>query len=126
MCQGKQSITRFPSGLVFRAKAQETGDQDQKRISVGLLGDDAEDRFLPSANLLSHKSDRLMDFIPAHQTWIKTRRKMTEGDTNTVGIGLVRSSLRKPFLTTPLCLTLFGFLPDTGLLIETTALELAK
>lgn len=40
--------------------------------------------------------------------------------------GLVDATLGKPFLATPLRLTLFGFLADARLFVEATSLEFPK
>lgn len=120
---GEQPITGFPGCFVFGAKAQETGDEDQKRISVGLLGDDSKDRFLPPAHLLPDQLDSRMDLIPAHQACRRARGRMRpSGITKSVRICLFRSPLGEPLLSTSLRFPLFGLLPDAGLLIETTAL----
>lgn len=120
---GEQPITGFPGSFVFGAKAQETGDENQKRISVGLLGDDSKDRFLPPAHLFPDQLDSPVDLIPPHQACKRAKERMRpKGITKTARIYLFRSPLGEPLLSTSLCFALFGLLPDAGLLIETTAL----
>lgn len=66
MRQCEQPSTGLACRLVFRSKAEKTGDKDAKGVPVRLARDHADHRLLPPPNLALDYSERCSDLVLAH------------------------------------------------------------
>jgi len=126
--QREQPGTGLTCRLVFGPEAEEARNEDTKGIPVRLACHDADDRLLPLPNLALHNSKRGSDLILAHgqggygglwRNAINRTGEPVEGR-------LLWLTLRQPFLTPPLRLAFFGFLPDTRLLVKPPTLQFTE